>query len=567
MRRRVGRLNNIFLIILSVSLGCSFIIVCVGLLNKILKKHYSRKWIYTTWILIALRLLLPFNISIIDLPEMFTDSTSKSVIQSQNDSNSKKTIVSIGRSITETREITDKVVDENTNIYTLKATKQLVPVNNINAVTSKNLTDILNVSTLIWILGAVIFLFYHLMAYFFYSNKLKRWGIIDKNEMLLDIFDSLRDEFSIKYTIKIIRSNQVDSPVLIGLIKPCIVLPQRELSTEQYSIILRHELIHYKHHDLYYKFILLLANSLHWFNPLVYYMVNHANNQIELYCDEKMVKGNSLDYREAYSRVLLYVMKGINKKNNLPLSTGFSCKKKDIKNRFYHIMHSRPTKKGVSVIVGIMCLIALVGNVTNWLMPNQSYNAQIKDSVATSLNEHSIKDKELDSTEQLEKPSNILVVGIDGTKYEDVLRADSILLVSISPISNRIYLTSFLRDTYVQIPGGGEDKLSLSYGMGGTKLLKETIETNFDMVIDHTVTINMKAFEDIINTIGGVNIELSEEEAAYLNTTNYISDNRYRNVSSGEKILNGNQALGYVRIRKISTLQGEREDLGRTARL
>lgn len=230
-------------------------------------------------------------------------------------------------------------------------------------------------------------------------------------------------------------------------------------------------------------------------------------------------------------------------------------------------MHSRPTKKGVSVIAGIICLIALVGNVTDWLMPNQSYHAQIENSVESKLNEDSIKDKELDSADQLEKTNNILVVGIDGITNEDVLRADSILLVSINPTSNRIYLTSFLRDTYVQIPGGGNTKLSLSYGMGGTKLLKETIEANFDLVVDQTVTINMKAFEDIINTIGGVNIELSEEEAAYLNTTNYISDNRYRNVSAGEQILNGNQALGYVRIRKVPTPQGEREDLGRTVRL
>ena len=77
----------------------------------------------------------------------------------------------------------------------------------------------------------------------------------------------------------------------------------------------------------------------------------------------------------------------------------------------------------------------------------------------------------------------------------------------------------------------------------------------------------MEAFENIINSIGGLNIELSEEEAKYLNNTNYISNKQYRNVIPGKQRLNGNQVLGYVRIRMVPTIQGENGDLGRTARL
>ena len=93
-----------------------------------------------------------------------------------------------------------------------------------------------------------------------------------------------------------------------------------------------------------------------------------------------------------------------------------------------------------------------------------------------------------------------------------------------------------------------------------------TIELNYKIKIDGYVSVNFEAFEKVVDLLGGVSIELSEKEARYLNTTNYISKKENRNVKAGVNLLNGNQVMGYVRIRKVETLEGLHYDYGRVAR-
>ncbi len=229
-------------------------------------------------------------------------------------------------------------------------------------------------------------------------------------------------------------------------------------------------------------------------------------------------------------------------------------------------MNAKPTKRGTCIILGLICLIVVMGNLTAWLIPAKASNADMVDlQVGSPVT--LVEKQENSIMEQLEKVSSILVLGIDGVKDNDTSRADSILVVTVNPDTRGIYLTSFLRDMYLQIPEHGKNKLGTAFNLGGTDLVKKTLETNFDISIDYTATVNMKAFENLINSIGGIEIELSENEADYLNSTNYISHKQYRNVIAGKQRLNGNQALGYLRVRKIPTLQGENGDLGRTDRL
>lgn len=565
-------MNNLFLSVINVSFICSFVILCVIGVDKICHKNYSRQWIYITWAIIAIRLLIPFNINIVKLPDfVHVNSNDKNAIEATGNTSYQNDLsvnyVSAGSKVLE-EDTEDKGVGANE----ISGSRQLDIINHKEIVPQITLpVSILSIGTVIWLAGVVLFLFHHIMAYLFYKANLKRWSISVKNEMILEQYHSLLNELKIKRKIELVISNQVSSPILTGLIKPCIVLPSQEFTREEYGFILKHELIHYKHHDLFIKFIFLSANALHWFNPFVYYMVSLANNNVELYCDETLIAGNNMDYREAYSIALLQVMSGGAKKNHLLLSTGFGSKKDQIKNRFYQIMHAKPTKKGIGFVVSMICLVIIIGGLVNLFLPDKIGIAQTKDFQTGKENENIVSVSRPDiienDTNQLKGVSNVLVVGIDGISNNDVLRADSILMVSISTDNNKIQLTSFLRDLYLEIPGYGKNKLSLSYDLGGTELIKKTIESNFKLTIDHTVTMNMQVFEDIINSIGGVRIELTEKEAEYLNSTNYISNKSYRNVIAGEQKLNGNQVLGYVRIRKVPNKQGENEDLGRTARL
>jgi len=159
---------------------------------------------------------------------------------------------------------------------------------------------------------------------------------------------------------------------------------------------------------------------------------------------------------------------------------------------------------------------------------------------------------------------NFLIFGIE--EIENARNTDSMMIVSINSKDNTIKLTSLLRDTYVEIPGEKPNKLNSVYSAGGADLLVNTIEQNYRIRIDGFAHINFDAFEKIVNRLGGISIELGEEEAHYLNTTNYISIRENRTVVAGMNVLNGNQALGYCRVRKCVTLGGANDDYGRTLR-
>lgn len=145
-------------------------------------------------------------------------------------------------------------------------------------------------------------------------------------------------------------------------------------------------------------------------------------------------------------------------------------------------------------------------------------------------------------------------------------RTDIMMIGTMNTKDRSLKLTSLMRDMLVQIPGYKDNKLNSAYEVGGIPLLYQTIELNFDIHLNGYVLVGFDDFEDIINKLGGVSITLTQKEADYLNTTNYISKPEYRNVSSGLMHLNGNQALGYCRIRYIATGDHQLNDFGRTSR-
>lgn len=145
-------------------------------------------------------------------------------------------------------------------------------------------------------------------------------------------------------------------------------------------------------------------------------------------------------------------------------------------------------------------------------------------------------------------------------------RTDVILIATLNTKTKAVKLTSLMRDTLVQIPGYKDNKLNTAYEKGGLDLLYETISLNFNIKLDGCAMVNFENFEKIIDKLGGLEITLTSGEAKYLNTTNYISKPQYRNVVAGKQKMNGNQVLGYSRIRKRANINGTNNDYGRTER-
>ena len=144
---------------------------------------------------------------------------------------------------------------------------------------------------------------------------------------------------------------------------------------------------------------------------------------------------------------------------------------------------------------------------------------------------------------------NILLIGQDSNKATGQRsRSDSMILLSLNKKANTITMTSFMRDLYVQIPGGYSDnRINASYRFGGAPLLDATIEKNFGVVIDGNVEVGFDQFATIINILGGVDVNLSAAEANHLNKLGYTT------ATPGMNHMHGSMALAYCRIRKIDS--------------
>ena len=153
---------------------------------------------------------------------------------------------------------------------------------------------------------------------------------------------------------------------------------------------------------------------------------------------------------------------------------------------------------------------------------------------------------------------NILLVGQDkypGETYRGRQRSDSMILCSINPETGETALISFLRDTYVQIPGGYSDnRLNSPYVFGGFPLLDETLTLNFGVSVDCNFEVDMASFETLIDMVGGVDIELTAAEAEYMKNT------MGRDVVEGKNHFDGVTARCYSQIRAIGN------DFARTGR-
>lgn len=144
-------------------------------------------------------------------------------------------------------------------------------------------------------------------------------------------------------------------------------------------------------------------------------------------------------------------------------------------------------------------------------------------------------------------------------------RTDSIMIATINQRDNELKLTSIMRDSYVQIPGYTDNKINAAYHNGGMKSLIQTIKKNFGIAVDGYVLVNFDSFQDIVDAVGGIDITLDEKEVKYLNSTNYISDRSNHTLVVGKNHMNGNQALGFARVRYVMR-DGEYGDFARTLR-
>ncbi|MBE6836317.1 MAG: LytR family transcriptional regulator [Ruminococcaceae bacterium] len=218
--------------------------------------------------------------------------------------------------------------------------------------------------------------------------------------------------------------------------------------------------------------------------------------------------------------------------------------------------------KKKKVIFGILAvLLAFVVGAAVFVVLN--YN-----DILNQLNyKESEKNKYVDENELTRGDgiTNILLIGSD-TRADDTAgsRSDTTILLSLDTKSKQIKLASFLRDSYVEIPEYGYSKLNAAFSNGGSQLLMDTLEYNFKVDIDYYIAIDFEAFKDVIDKLGGVDVEITDNEARYINSHDHMTSaerEAFPNaISGGMNHFTGAQALWYCRIRYLDS------DFNRTER-
>lgn len=329
-------LNNLMQIGLTVSLAALVPLI----LRRLMKKRYPARMVCAVWAILALRLLIPVQLTLPQAPVQVMPRTSY-VVQSDQTA-----FRQAGLPVTQTpaRWVTG------TQAETLSAA-------DTGTVKTVDITDIL---LTLWLAGVIACVLWQGIGYYRLIRSLKGTSRSVERADLHTILQEQCADLVIDREIPLQVSAAADCPMLAGFIHPTLYLPDERISRTDAAFIFRHELTHYKHGDLWLKLLLLAARCLHWFNPLVHLIARFAQEDIEAACDDAVVRGHDGAYRRAYGETILRSAIAQAQKRKALVSC-FGDDKKTLMRRFEGLFDKSVKKRGVALVVMIALLVGSLG--------------------------------------------------------------------------------------------------------------------------------------------------------------------------------------------------------------
>ena len=329
-------LNNLMQIGLTVSLAALVPLI----LRRLMKKRYPARMVCVVWAILALRLLIPVQLTLPQAPVQVMPRTSY-VVQSDQTAFRQAGLPVVQNP---TRWVTD------TQAQTLSAA-------DTGTVKTVDITDIL---LTLWLAGVIACVLWQGIGYYRLIRSLKGKSRSVERADLHTILQEQCADLVIDREIPLRVSAAADCPMLAGFIHPTLYLPDERISRTDAAFIFRHELTHYKHGDLWLKLLLLAARCLHWFNPLVHLIARFAQEDIEAACDDAVVRGQDGAYRRAYGETILRSAIAQAQKRKALVSC-FGDDKKTLMRRFEGLFDKSVKKRGVALVVMIALLVGSLG--------------------------------------------------------------------------------------------------------------------------------------------------------------------------------------------------------------
>ena len=213
-----------------------------------------------------------------------------------------------------------------------------------------------------YLAGAAAFLLYLGVSYALFRRTVRRWKRdVSRADYAFLLCDTAR-ELGVKEP-QMLVCEAITTPAVTGFFRPTLLLPHERYDLNDLRYILRHELCHLKRRDMLLKFVLLLANTMHWFDPMVYLMLRQADEDIELACDRAATDGLERAERAAYSRTLLAAVQS--NVRALPATTCFGSTVERLKRRITNVLGAQK-KRGLGIVALVLALTLTAGCVVGW---------------------------------------------------------------------------------------------------------------------------------------------------------------------------------------------------------
>ena len=335
-------LNNLT----QIGLTVSAVALVLFLLRKALKKRYPARAMCLVWAVLALRLLIPVQLTLPDPPVQVTPRTTyltQTNFTPERLEQAGLPVLEQDGEITTRRWVTDE------QAQTLQTFDE-------QAWTAIDMGRVLLV---LWGTGALLFAGWQLYRYLAFHHVLEKSSHPAQRDTLLTVFEEQKRVLGITRDIPLRVTQAADCPMLAGFLCPALYLPDEALSEQDAAFIFRHELTHYKRGDLWLKLALVAARAVHWFNPLVHLMARFAQEDIELACDDAVVRGMDVDARRAYGETILRSVEAQVKKRTLV--SCFTGDKETLMRRFEGLFDKSIKKRGIALVVAAAVLVGTLG--------------------------------------------------------------------------------------------------------------------------------------------------------------------------------------------------------------
>lgn len=353
-------ITSIFLSHFESSISIGFLIILLLLLAPLLNKRYAAKWKYWIWIVLALRLVIPVG---------GNGGQPDAGIQPQNE-----TLTSPESVQPPSDMLTDGAARRR---VILELPAQIAAPVSAQPERAGGNISMLDIIAWVWMSVSLFFLSVHLASYFLLKRRILNRGRLVGDRDILCLLLKLKRELHIRCRVTIVEYSEAVSPMMMGFFNRLLILPEGQyrigepFSREEYYFILKHELIHLRRGDTWFKLLFVAANAVHWFNPLVWVMRKEAAFDMELSCDERVTQGMDYDARKAYTETLLFALYK-QKAKETALSTGFYGGKHIMKRRFQNILGKGTKKNGAAVLICTIILAAVLGTLVGCSIPEEN---------------------------------------------------------------------------------------------------------------------------------------------------------------------------------------------------